>query len=94
MSRIDPRISRRGNVRLSTRKTTGTATTQEKPSPRTLGHMNRPTMYPRIGIAISGRGEDTASLIGRADKALYGAKQAGKDQVQLDTRDPDRPDGH
>ncbi len=41
-----------------------------------------------IGLAVSGRHEDLASLAGRADRALYAAKQAGGDRWCLDTCAP------
>ncbi len=33
------------------------------------------------GVALRGEGEDAEDLIGRADKAMYKAKQTGKNRV-------------
>ena len=34
-----------------------------------------------IGLTLAGPNADPAQLLGRADKALYQAKRAGRDQV-------------
>ena len=40
-----------------------------------------------VGIAQWGVGEDFDDVIQRADRALYGAKRAGRDRVEVDARD-------
>lgn len=37
-----------------------------------------------VGIAVSAPGDDPTALFARADKALYGAKAAGKNRIQVD----------
>ena len=46
---------------------------------------DRPPLTVSIGVAERVDGDDVASLIGRADRALYSAKRAGRNQVILAT---------
>ena len=41
------------------------------------------TLTLSIGLALAGPDSDPALLLGMADKALYGAKRAGRDQVVI-----------
>jgi diguanylate cyclase (GGDEF)-like protein len=36
-----------------------------------------------LGVAMLGTGEDVAAALGRADQALYRAKNAGRNRIQL-----------
>ncbi len=57
----------------------------DKPIPRE-GEMLHVTIS--LGLAMSDSGDDAASLVKRADKALYAAKRGGRNQAQThDTRE-------
>jgi diguanylate cyclase (GGDEF)-like protein len=44
-----------------------------------------------FGVAEAAAGESVDALIQRADRALYRAKHAGKNRVEVETGEPDRP---
>jgi PleD family two-component response regulator len=46
------------------------------------------TIHASVGIAVSARSEDLASLADRADRALYAAKRSGGDRWCLDEWTP------
>lgn len=49
---------------------------------RGSGNVELPTVTASIGFATWAQGDDTASLLARADAALYAAKGAGRNKVK------------
>jgi diguanylate cyclase (GGDEF)-like protein len=56
--------------------------------PVSLGHGRRAQTTPSIGVALWSAGTDADTLMRRADRAMYAAKQAGKDRWVMAGAEP------